>query len=46
MGTTRNFAYAEVLVLFYDRETGDYEIDAPRAVTNLFGLDRQPLDPD
>lgn len=31
-------AYAEVLVLFYDREQAEYEIDAPRAVANLLEL--------
>ncbi|OYR56604.1 PIN domain-containing protein [Halorubrum halodurans] len=31
-------AYAEVLVLFYDREAAEYEIDAPRAITNLLEL--------
>lgn len=35
---TSILAYAEVLVLFYDRETAEYEIDAPRAVTNLLEL--------
>jgi predicted nucleic acid-binding protein len=35
---TSILAYAEVLVLFYDREAADYEIDAPRAVTNLLEL--------
>lgn len=27
-----------MLVLFYDRETAEYEIDVPRAITNLFEL--------
>ena len=35
---TSILAYAEVLVLFYDREAGAYEIDAPRAITNLLEL--------
>jgi len=35
---TSILAYAEVLVLFYDREAGEYEIDAPRAITNLLEL--------
>ena len=35
---TSILAYAEVLVLFYDREAGVYEIDAPRAITNLLEL--------
>jgi len=35
---TSILAYAEVLVLFYDRETAEYEIDAPRAITNLLEL--------
>ena len=35
---TSVFAYAEVLVLFYDREQAEYEIDAPRAVANLLEL--------
>ena len=30
---TSILAYVEVLVLFYDRETDEYEIDAPRAIT-------------
>lgn len=37
-------AYAEVLVLFYDREAAEYEIDAPRAITNL--LERAPIVPE
>lgn len=35
---TSILAYAEVLVLFYDREDGEYEIDVPRAITNLLEL--------
>ena len=35
---TSILAYAEVLVLFYDRETAEYAIDAPRAITNLLEL--------
>jgi predicted nucleic acid-binding protein len=35
---TSILAYAEVLVLFYDRETAEYDIDAPRAITNLLEL--------
>jgi len=35
---TSILAYAEVLVLFYDRETAEYEIDAPRAISNLLEL--------
>ena len=35
---TSILAYAEVLVLFYDREQVDYEIDAPRAIANLLEL--------
>lgn len=35
---TSILAYAEVLVLFYDREDAEYEIDVPRAVTNLLEL--------
>ncbi|GAA0283813.1 PIN domain-containing protein [Halobacterium noricense] len=35
---TSILAYAELLVLFYDREQGSYEIDIPRAVTNLLEL--------
>ena len=31
---TSILAYAEVLVLFYDREAAEYEIDAPRAITD------------
>lgn len=35
---TSILTYAEVLVLFYDRETAEYEIDAPWAITNLLEL--------
>ncbi|WP_276300420.1 type II toxin-antitoxin system VapC family toxin [Halorussus lipolyticus] len=35
---TSILAYAEVLVLFYDRGQAEYEIDAPRAITNLLEL--------
>ncbi len=35
---TSILAYAEVLVLFYDREAAAYDIDAPRAITNLLEL--------
>jgi len=35
---TSVLAYAEVLVLFYDREAAEYDIDAPRAITNLLEL--------
>jgi len=35
---TSILSYAELLVLFYDREANDYEIDAPRAITNLLEL--------
>lgn len=35
---TSVLSYAEVLVLFYDREQARYEIDAPRAITNLLEL--------
>ena len=35
---TSILAYAEVLVLFYDREAAAYEIDAPRAIINLLEL--------
>ena len=35
---TSILAYGEVLVLFYDREAAEYEIDAPRAITNLLEL--------
>lgn len=35
---TSILAYAEVLVLFYDRDEEAYGIDAPRAITNLLEL--------
>lgn len=35
---TSILAYAEILVLFYDREAATYNIDAPRAITNLLEL--------
>lgn len=35
---TSILAYAEVLVLFYDRKESAYEIDAPRAISNLLEL--------
>lgn len=35
---TSILAYAEVLVLFYDREAAEYDIDASRAITNLLEL--------
>jgi predicted nucleic acid-binding protein len=35
---TSILAYAEVLVLFYDREAAAYDIEAPRAITNLLEL--------
>lgn len=41
---TSILAYAEVLVLFYDRERAQYEIDAPRAIANL--LELVPIEPD
>ena len=41
---TSILAYAEVLVLFYDREQAEYEIDAPRAITNL--LELAPIRPE
>lgn len=40
---TSILAYAEVLVLFYDCEAAEYEIDAPRAITNL--LELVPIEP-
>jgi predicted nucleic acid-binding protein len=40
---TSILAYAEVLVLFYDREQSEYEIDAPRAIANL--LEVVPIQP-
>lgn len=41
---TSILAYAEILVLFYDREQAEYEIDAPRAIANL--LELVPIQPD
>jgi len=41
---TSILTYAEVLVLFYDREQSEYEIDAPRAIANL--LELVPVRPD
>jgi len=35
---TSILSYAEILVLFYDREAAEYEIDAPRAISNLLEL--------
>jgi predicted nucleic acid-binding protein len=35
---TSILAYAEVLVLFYDREAAEYQIDSPRAISNLLEL--------
>lgn len=35
---TSILAYAEILVLMYDREAAEYDIDAPRAITNLLEL--------
>lgn len=35
---TSILAYAELLVLFYDRDAGAFEIDVPRAVTDLLEL--------
>ena len=40
---TSILAYAEILVLFYDREAAAYDIDAPRAITNL--LELVPIQP-
>lgn len=40
---TSILAYAEVLVLFYDRDQAEYEIDAPRAISNL--LELVPIEP-
>ncbi|WP_135854026.1 type II toxin-antitoxin system VapC family toxin [Halorussus salinus] len=41
---TSILAYAEVLVLFYDRGRSEYEIDALRAISNL--LELVPIRPD
>lgn len=35
---TSILAYAEVLVLFYDRDTASYNIDVPRVISNLLEL--------
>ncbi|WP_129112850.1 type II toxin-antitoxin system VapC family toxin [Halegenticoccus tardaugens] len=35
---TSILAYAEVLVLFYNREEAEYEIDVPRAIANLLEI--------
>ncbi|WP_231183098.1 PIN domain-containing protein [Haladaptatus sp. DYF46] len=35
---TSILAYAEVLVLFYDRDDSEYKIDASRAIANLLEL--------
>lgn len=35
---TSILAYAEILVLIYDHEAAEYDIDAPRAITNLLEL--------
>jgi predicted nucleic acid-binding protein len=40
---TSILSYAEVLVLFYDHDRSEYDIDAPRAVTNL--LEVVPVEP-
>lgn len=40
---TSILAYAEVLVLFYSREQAEYEIDVPRAISNL--LELVPVEP-
>ena len=40
---TSILAYAEILVLFYDREAAAYDINAPRAITNL--LELVPIQP-
>lgn len=37
---TSILAYAEVLVLFYDRDTASYDIDVPRAIANLLEVVR------
>ncbi len=41
---TSILAYAEVLVLFYDRDDSEYKIDAPRAIANL--LELVPIEPE
>ena len=35
---TSILSYAEVLVLFYDRDSSEYDIDVARAITNLLEL--------
>lgn len=40
---TSILAYAELLVLFYDRDQAAFDIDAPRAITNL--LELVPIEP-
>jgi predicted nucleic acid-binding protein len=35
---TSILAYAEILVLFYDRDSAEYDIDVPRAVSNMLEL--------
>lgn len=35
---TSILGYAEVLVLFYDRDTASYDIDVPRVISNLLEL--------
>ncbi|PSP93614.1 PIN domain nuclease [Halobacteriales archaeon QS_4_62_28] len=40
---TSILAYAEILVLLYDREAATYDINAPRAITNL--LELVPIQP-
>lgn len=35
---TSILSYAEVLVLFYDRDSAEYDIDVARAITNLLEL--------
>lgn len=40
---TSILAYGEVLVLFYDREQTEYDIDVPRAIANL--LELVPISP-
>ena len=40
---TSILSYAEILVLFYDREQAEYDIDVPRAMTNL--LELVPVEP-
>lgn len=41
---TSILSYAELLVLFYDRDGSSYDVDVPRAVTNL--LELVPIEPD